>query len=449
MQVKRNTSRRTFLRNSAMAGVGMWIGSTVEGAPRSPNEKLNVGCIGVGGKGQSDTLACRGENIVALCDVDDNRAARTYKAVPKAEKYKDYRKLLDRKDVDAVTVSTPDHNHAPAAMMAIKQGKHAFVQKPLTKTVHEARALTEAARKYKVATQMGNQGTSSAGLRAGVEAIQAGAIGKVKEIHIWTNRPVWPQGSKAIPKAPPTKEVPKHLAWSEWLGPASDRPFSDKYLPFVWRGFWDFGTGALGAMACHTANLPFWANKLEYPTSFERVMMEGNNKITFPTLSQIQFQFPARGNQPALKLFWYDGWTIQNGKKVHNNPGADVHKGLIKNISNSGSLQIGENGMMYSWGDYGSNWKILGDAAEGFKAPTPSIPRSPGHAREWLDACKGGAKAMSNFDYAGLLTETILLGNLALLVDGKIEWDGAKMRSTNSKEANQYAHYEYRKGYTL
>ena len=448
--MKRNTSRREFLRNSAMAGVGMWVGSTVVGSPRSPNEKLNVACVGVGGKGFSDMQACRGENIVAVCDADWNRGKQGFKVVPKADRYKDYRKMLERKDIDAVTVSTPDHNHAPAAMMAIKQGKHAFVQKPLTKTVFEAREIRKAAKEYKVATQMGNQGTSSSGLRQGVEVIQSGAIGPVKEIHVWTNRPVWPQGAKEIPTAPETQAVPDHLDWSAWLGPAAERGYNGRYLPFNWRGFWDFGTGALGDMACHTANLPFWACKLEYPISIQREQMVGNNKVTYPTYSRFKFEFPARGDLPPLNFFWYDGWTRKGGRKVHNTPSNETFKGLVKRPSNSGSLMIGSKGMLYSHGDYGTDWKLLPEESfDGYKPPKPWIDRSPGHAREWLLACKGGKPAMSNFDYAALLTETILLGNLAMKVDGKIEWDGPNMKSPNSPEANKYVHYEYRKGYTL
>ena len=435
----------------------MWIGNTVIGSPRSPAEKLNVACVGVGGKGASDMGACRGENIVAICDTDKNRlnqaGSRTAK---KAEKYTDYRKMLERKDIDAVTVSTPDHNHAPAAMGAIRQGKHAFVQKPLTKTVFEARTLREAARKHKVATQMGNQGTSTSGLRKGVEVVQSGGIGNVTEIHVWTNRPVWPQGAKAIPTVPKAEKVPGHIDWSSWLGPAADRDYSGRYLPFVWRGFWDFGTGALGDMACHTANLAFMACELEHPVAIQREEMVGNNEITYPTYSKIRFDFPARKSAktgktlPALKFFWYDGWTIKGGRKTYNTPPEATFKGQPIKPSNSGSLMVGDKGMMYSPNDYGSGWRLYPDEfAKDYKAPTPWIDRSPGHAQEWIRACKGGKPAMSNFDYAALLTETILLGNLAMKVDGKIEWDGPNLKSTNSPEANKFIHYEYRKGYEL
>jgi predicted dehydrogenase len=448
--VKHKTSRREFLRNSAMAGVGIWIGSavTLPGAPGSPNEKLNIACIGCGGKGESDTLDCRGENIVALCDVDGKNAKRVFEILSNVPKFTDYRKMLERKDIDAVTVSTPDHHHAPAAMIAIQQGRHVFVQKPLTKTVKEARMLREGAKKHKVATQMGNQGTSSSGLRQGVEVIQSGAIGHVREIHVWTNRPVWDQGSDKFPVAPKAEPVPEQLAWNEWLGPAADRPYSSKYCPFSWRGFWDFGTGALGDMACHTANLPFWACKLEYPVAIEREVMVGNNEITYPTYSKIRFDFPARGELPPLKFFWYDGWTIKDGKKVHNTPSQETFKGLVKRPANSGCLLIGDKGMLYSPDDYGSDWQLLPEKDfDGYKPPTPWIERSPGHMKEWHLACKGGKPAMSNFDYAALLTETILLGNLALKVDGKIEWDGPNMRSPNAPKANEFTHYEYRKGW--
>ena len=453
----------------------MWIGNTVIGSPRSPAEKLNVACVGVGGKGASDMGACRGENIVAICDTDTNRLNQAGSRVAKkAEKFTDYRKMLDRKDIDAVTVSTPDHNHAPAAMKAIKLGKHAFVQKPLTKTVHEARELRKAAREYKVATQMGNQGTSTSGLRKGVEVVQSGGIGNVTEIHVWTNRPVWPQGAEAIPTVPKAEKIPEHIKWSEWLGPAA-RPgflshgpsacyYSKRYLPFVWRGFWEFGTGALGDMACHTANLAFWACELEHPVAIEREEMVGNNLITYPTYSKIRFDFPARIGRfskkslPALKFFWYDGWTIKGGKKTHNKPPKATFKGHPINPSNSGSLMIGDKAMMYSPNDYGSGWNIFSKDEEYSKSKEwepkeYKLPRSPGHAQEWLNACKDPKnkekEPKSNFDYAALLTETILLGNLAMKVDGKIEWDSPNLRSTNKPEANRFVHYEYRKGYQL
>ena len=303
---------------------------------------------------------------------------------------------------------------------------------------------------------MGNQGTSTSGLRKGVEVVQSGGIGNVTEIHVWTNRPVWPQGAKAIPTVPKAEKVPGHIDWSSWLGPAADRDYSGRYLPFVWRGFWDFGTGALGDMACHTANLAFMACELEHPVAIQREEMVGNNEITYPTYSKIRFDFPARKSArtgktlPALKFFWYDGWTIKGGRKTYNTPPAATFKGQPIKPSNSGSLMIGDKGMMYSPNDYGSGWRLYPDEfAKDYKAPTPWIDRSPGHAQEWINACKGGKPAMSNFDYAALLTETILLGNLAMKVDGKIEWDGPNLKSTNSPEANKFIHYEYRKGYEL
>ncbi len=434
-------TRRAFLRNSAMAGVGMWGGSTVIGAPRSPNEKLNIACVGVGGKGYSDMRAVSSENIVAVCDADADRGKKGFEDNPKAGKYTDYRKMLERKDIDAVTVSTPDHNHAPASMMAIKQGKHVFCQKPLTRTVYEARMLTEAARKYKVATQMGNQGTSSSGLRQGVEIVQSGGIGKVRECHVWTNRPVWPQGFAERPKAQPTR---KTMDWNSWIGPRQMRPYADAYAPFNWRGFWDFGTGALGDMACHTVNLPFWALKFEYPTSMECLYVKGLNYETYPDASTIKFEFPARSDMVACDFYWYD---CAGGC---NMPPREVWGGLDK-LSTSGSIMVGDKGILYSGGDYGSNWKLLPEKNfEGYEPPDPSIERSPGHAREWLRACKDPSKpAMSNFDYAGLLTETILLGNIALRAGVKIEWDGPNMRPTNCDAAKSLVHYQYRDGYTL
>ena len=431
-------SRRAFLRNSAMAGVGMWVGSTVAGAPRSPNEKLNVACVGAGGKGYSDVRGVDSENIVALCDPDAVNAKKAFEEYPKADKYTDYRKMLERKDIDAVTVSTPDHNHAPASMLAIKSGRHTFCQKPLTRTVYEARKIREAAKAAKIATQMGNQGTSSPGLRQGVEVVQSGGLGKVRQIHVWTNRPVWPQGSA---KRPAGKKAPDTMDWNSWLGPQAARPYNEAYAPFKWRGYWDFGTGALGDMACHTVNLPFWACKLEYPTSIECLGVDGLNYETFPKSSKIKFEFPARGDLPAVDMYWYDGGYL---------PPEEVRAGVEK-LSSSGCLMVGDKGTLYSGGDYGTSWKLLPEADyKDYKMPDPWIERSPGHAREWLRACKDPSKpAMSNFEYAGLLTETILLGNIALRTGLRIEWDGPNMKPTNCDAAKDLIHYEYRKGWEL
>ena len=430
-------SRRDFLKSAAVAGAGLWAAPTIWAEVKTPSDKLNIAGVGAGGQGGSDIRNVSSENIVALCDVDDRRAAETYKRFPKAKKYYDFREMLDKekKNIDAVVVGTPDHVHAPAAAMAIKLGKHVYCEKPLTHSVYEARTLKELAAEYKVATQMGNQGTASSGLRRGVEMLQSGVLGAVRELHVWTNRPIWPQGLDRPTDTPP---VPKTVKWDLWLGPAPWRPYHPAYLPFTWRGWWDFGTGALGDMACHTLNLPYWGLKLGNPISVEAECSELKPESA-PTWSVIRYQFPERDKLPALKMTWSDG-----GKK----PPAELFEG--QEISSSGALAIGEKGMLYSTDDYGERWHLLPkDKFEGYAGPSEWIPRSPGHHAEWIRACKGGPAAMSNFDYACPLTEVVLLGNLAVRAAAKVEWDAKNLKSPNCPKANEFVRREYRKGYTL
>lgn len=430
--------RRDFLKETSAAGLGFWVGAgALAQESKSPNEKLNIAIIGCGGKGYSDMRSVESENIYALCDVDDRQSGDARKDHPDIPYYKDYRELLEKegKNLDGVTVSTPDHNHAPASVMAMKMGLGVYCQKPLTHTVYEARVMRETAAKQGVATQMGNQGTANTGLRRSAEIVQAGGIGDVREVHVWTNRPIWPQGVERPKEA---DEIPKELDWNVWLGPAAERPYNHAYLPFSWRGWWDFGTGALGDMACHTLNLPFMALKLGYPTSVEAVTTPFN-RDSFPMASHIKFEFPARGSMPPLTLHWYDG-----GLK----PFSDLFLG--EKPSSTGSLLVGDKGTLFSPGDYGASFKLLPEKHfEGYHGPSEWIPRSPGHYREWLDALRGGPKPMSNFDYAALLTESILLGNIAMAVGEPIEYDGPNMKVTNVKKANDYLHTEYRKGWTL
>jgi predicted dehydrogenase len=436
--VKRPTSRRDFLRNTALAGVGIWIAErSVHAEQKSPNEKLNIGIIGCGGKGFSDMTSVESENIVALCDVDDNQAAEARKRHPSASFYYDFRELLDKeKTLDAVIVATPDHTHAPASLAAMLLGKHCYTQKPLVHTVQEARLMREVAAKMKVATQMGNQGTAEGGLRRAVEVVQAGAIGPVREVHVWTNRPIWPQG---MDRPAGEKPVPGSLKWDLWLSVAPKRPYNDGYCPFVWRGWFDFGTGALGDMACHTCNMPFMALKLGYPTSIEAETTDLKAEA-YPKASRIRFEFPARGDMPALTFWWYDG-----GRKPPKEVTSD-----LKKVPGSGCVLVGDKGKLFSPDDYGSTFQLFPeDQFEGFKGPAETVPRSPGHYVEWLRACKGGEPAMSNFEYAARLTEIILLGNVAMRVGKKIEWDGPAMKSPNCPEAERFVKKEYPKGYAL
>ena len=445
-------SRRRFLERSAVtvAGVslaGGALGAKPQAAPAPKelpaSEKLGIACIGCGGKGRSDIQGVSKHNIVALCDVDESRAQGAFKAYPKVPKYQDFRIMLEKhaKEIDAVTVSTPDHLHAPAAMMAIKMGKHVYVQKPMTHSVYEARMLAEAARTHKVATQMGNQGQSGEGIRVLAEMVWAGGIGKVREAHIWTNRPIWPQG---IDRPKGSDPVPSTLDWDLWLGPAPKRPYKGKrdvapykgsgwYCPFTWRGWWDFGTGALGDIGCHTINHPFLALKLGHATSVEAETSPVNDE-TAPSWSIVTYQFPARGELPPVKLVWYDG-----GKKPPRPKELDAKRPLGDN----GSIYIGDEGTIYG------GRIIPEERMKEFGRPPQRIPRVSGHYTEWLEACKGGTPASSNFDVAGPVTEAVLLGNLAIRTGKKVEWDGPNMKSTNVPEANRYIRREYRKGWTL
>jgi predicted dehydrogenase len=444
----RNT-RRQFLKHSAMVGAGFWVSTRALAESKSPNEKINFAAIGAGGQGGHDLgqIADHGVNVVALCDVDDKQAEGSIKRFEKARRFKDFRQMFDKmgKEIDAVNVSTPDHTHAVATMMAMKHGKHVYTQKPLCHDVYEARMLTEAAAKYKVVTQMGNQGTALDGLREAVEVVWSGAIGRVQEVHVWTNRPVWPQG---IDRPADKPEAPPTLDWNLWLGTAPERPYHSCYLPFNWRGWYDFGTGALGDMACHTANMAFMACKLGYPISVEAEVSEYNEE-TYPVWSIIKYEFPARGDLPPLKWTWYDGG---------NNKPVEVNKKLKElsmgmKIPESGSLIIGDKGRLFSPDDYGAEYHLLPKADfEAFKPPARKLPRSGGdNYGEWLRAIKENKPemCMSKFAYAGPLTETVVLGCVAIRAQKKIVWDGPKMKITNDKDANKFLKREYRKGWSL
>jgi predicted dehydrogenase len=446
--MSRRSSRREFIGSSAAIGAGFWITGVERGygQEKSPNAKLNVACIGTGGQGGSDMgNVGKTENIVALCDIDSKRNDEAGKKYPEAKKYNDYRKMLEEMapKIDAVTVGTPDHHHAPASVMAMKLGKGVYTQKPLTHSVYEARVMRETANKYKVATQMGNQGTAGGNLRQSVEIIQSGAIGDVKEVHIWTNRPVWPQSPDIKARPEKAMPVPENINWDVWLGPAPERPYHSVYLHFKWRGWWDFGTGALGDMACHTANLPYMALKLGAPTTISAESEEPNPE-TCPAWAKVTYEFPARGEMPPVKVVWYEG--KKDGQKVL--PPLDLLQG--EKCSDSASLIVGSKGSMYSPDDYGgrSVW-LPKDQFKDYKPPAPTLPRSPGHHAEWILACKGGPKALSNVDYAGPFTEFVLLGNVAIRTQKKLEWDAEALRAKNCPEADQYIKREYRKGWTL
>lgn len=434
MQQHTCTNRRDFVKGSSatLAGIalGVWT-ETARGASKSPNEKLNIGCIGVGGKGWVDMTSVREENIVTICDVDSTRLGKASSEFPKAAKFADFRKMLERKDIDAVTVSTPDHTHAVASIGAMKLGKHVYCQKPLAHSIYEVRQMIETAREQKVATQMGNQGHSEPGTRRMVEWIQAGGLGPVREVHVWTDRPIWPQGM-ARPKG--TKPVPSTLDWNLWLGPAPERPYHDGYHPFDWRGFWDFGTGALGDMACHNTDIAYWALKLSDPTAVE-AKSSGVNPETAPKRSKIRYEFPERGSLPPVTLTWYDG-----GQK----PPAELAPNV--KLGTNGSIFVGDKATLHVPHYWGEGKIVKGEAST---RPEETIPNSPGHYQEWINACKGGPAALSNFDNAGPLTEMVLLGNIALRTGKRCQWDAKTLSVPDAPEADVLIRKEYRQGWTL
>ncbi len=429
-------SRRDFLKSAAVGGAGLLILKSSSAFGYSANEKLNIACIGAGGKGRSDIQGVASQNIVALCDVDARRGADAFQAYPKAAKFTDFRKMLDKmhKQIDAVIVSTPDHTHAIAAVTAMRMGLHCYCQKPLTHSIYEARLMRDTARKYKVATQMGNQGTASSNMRESVEIVRSGAIGNVREVHVWSNRPIWPQGLTR----PEPQQIPKELDWNLWLGPRPTRPYNEAYLPFKWRGWKDFGTGAIGDMGCHTLNMPFMALNLTHPISVHAEVFDATDE-SYPKQEIIRWTFDKRGDLPSCKLTWYDG-----GLKPH----ADILLG--RDLPGSGCVLIGDKGRLFAADDYGGSHVLLPEEQfSDYKLPAPTLPRSPGHYEEWMNACKGGDKAMSNFDYASGLTETALLGNLAALVGEPIYWDADGMRAVNCPKADQFIHPTFRKGFEL
>jgi hypothetical protein len=464
-------SRRQFLQTTAIAGAAMFAGCT-SAAPRriSPNSKLNIGVVGAMGKGQSDTDHCASENIVALCDVDSARCAPQMKKYPGAKFYQDWRVMLEKeKTLDAVIIATPDHTHAVIAAQAMRMGKHIYAQKPLVQTVSEARLLRKLAKDNGVITQMGNQGSAEDGLRRAVEVIQAGLLGQVREVHVWSNRPVWPQG---MDRPAGSDIVPAGLDWDLWLGPAQFRPFkNDVYHHFKWRGWQDFGTGALGDMACHTANMPFRALKLGYPSEIE-AWSSGINQETYPLKSRIRFLFPAREGLAPVNFHWYDGGDPKPGNPfVHdgnNKPAKEVTadiEAMMGEVPGSGCLLIGDKGKLFSPDDYGAKFFIRlngekelsnGAAHDAVKAIPQTIARNAfqgngdyRHHLEWIAGCKGGPMPYSNFDIAAYLTEIILLGCVAMRVGKKLEWDGPNMRATNAPEAMQFVQRSNRKGWAI
>jgi predicted dehydrogenase len=449
-------SRRKFLGASATAAAGMIVvprhvvGATQK--KKAPSDTLNIACVGVGGMGFSDTRGVRSENIVALCDVDDEMVANLLRSdrlepnekamYEKAAKYRDFRRMLEKeKGIDAITVTTPDHNHAVIAMAAIKLGKHVYVQKPLTHTIKEARVLAKAAKEAKVVTQMGNQGHAGEGARLICEWIWDGAIGDVFEVHCWTDRPIWPQGVDAPMEIP---SVPSTLDWDVWLGPAPFRPYHPAYHPFKWRGLWDFGTGALGDMGAHIMDQPFWALKLKSPISVQ-ASSTVFTKDYAPRAEVVTYEFAAREGMGPLTLTWWDGGLMPSRP-------AELEPGRMMGDEGGGCLFRGTKGLLMC-GTYGENPRLIPETRmQEYMRPEKTIPRSPGIREEWIEAIKKGTKSTTDFSYSGPLTETMLLANVAVRLKDKnmkLLWDGEKMEFTNLPEANELLHFEYRPGWSL
>jgi len=481
-------NRREFLAAAASSFVFTYIPNRAWGA----NDRFYVAGIGVGGKGAGEVkdVTKAGGTFVALCDVDEARAEKTLKSFPEAKRYKDFRVMLEKeKGIDAVTVSTPDHTHAIASVMAMSLGKHVYCQKPLTHSIYEARVMTQAARYYKVQTQMGNQAHAGEPIRRAVELVRAGIIGPVRQVHAWTNRPIWPQGQKALEERRRSAGEPKpaDLDWDLWLGPAPLREYNKCYVPFKWRGWWDFGTGALGDMACHIMDMAYWALDLGAPIAVE-AESGGQTKETGPDWSTIAYRFASRVSvgggklgggvgpkaaidMPAVKYVWYDGnkdgkqnapynllqQVTEEARKTDAGRQAVKARGEKKKRTSPSIddpkrwdvILVGDEGMML-FKRSSTDWIITPSSrVEQFTDVPKTIRRVPNEDVEWLEACKGGPKPLSSFDYAGPLTEMVLLGNLAVRLGKKIEWDAEALKATNTPEADELIRREYRKGWDL
>ncbi|MGE5608703.1 MAG: Gfo/Idh/MocA family protein [Bacillota bacterium] len=445
------TSRRMFLKQAALTGAAAAFAPAIVHAQNLGKDKLRIAFVGTGGQAGAHIGLAEQESCPCYCDVDKGRWDKIAKMAPNAKAYTDYRKMFDNhmKEIDAVVVTVPDHSHAAASMYALKNGKHCYTEKPLTWSIEEARILAETAAKQKVATQMGNMGHANEGNRIVVEYVRSGILGDIKEVHTWTNRPVWPQG---IAKRPPTEAVPANLDWDCWIGPAPFRDYHKHLHSFDWRGWFDFGCGAVGDMGCHTWDCVFWSMDPDYPSTVELVKIEGRNTETFPTRCCFKWSFPAKGNRPGFEAYWYEGgMKPEVPEEILKDASRDN-----KNLPGSGSLFIGTKGKLLVGGDYADSPSLI---PESFRRqvgkPPRLLERSPGHKPEWLQACKGlkpWNSPGSNFaTYAGPITEVMLLGAITQKIGEvgfKIECDPVK-RVIKTKEALAFYGRQYRKGWTL
>ena len=429
---KRLNRRRFLQRSAAAAGVAAASAMVVPAWAESPNEKLRVAVVGVSGRGAGNLGGVSGENIVALCDVDSNNLDGAAKGHPQAKLFRDFRKMLGEmsQQIDAVVVSTPDHTHAPAGVMAMKLGKHCYCEKPLAHCPYEARLMGQLSVEKKLATQMGTQIHAEDNYRRVVELVQSGAVGPIREVHVWCGASY--SGGERPKDTPP---VPPSLDWDLWLGPAPYRPYHPAYVPFRWRGWDDFGSGGLGDFFCHYSDLAFWALNLRFPTTVEA---EGPAPLpdACPPWLIVRYEFPARGDLPPVKFTWYDG-----GKR----PPIQAEKKLPD--WGSGVLFVGEKGMIMA--DYGRRMLLPEAQFAGFEPPPQSIPKSVGHHREWIEACKTGSPTTCNFDYSGPLAEAALLGVVSFRVGKKLQWDAANLKAVDCPEADPWIKRPYRAGWTL
>ena len=453
--------RRDFIRTLGVFTVGTGLVGCQTGRPRpiSANEKLNIGFIGTAGQAGFSLENLRGQNIVALCDVDATNLAKAARQFPSAQTHRDFRRLIDQKGIDAIVIATPDHTHAVATAAALRTGRHVYCEKPLTHTVAEARAITDLARKTGLVTQIGTQIHAGNNYRRVVELVQGGAIGAVREVHVWVNSSYGGQAGPA-----PTAPIPAGLDWDLWVGPVASRPYSPEYVPFKWRNWWAFGGGSLADFGCHFMDLPFWALGLQYPTSIEPLAGPPVNAEATPPWLIVRYQFPGRpGNRviadatgarslqipapphlshttrptPPVTLTWYHG-----GKR----PEELVPEALYAKYK-GGVLFVGDQGMLIS--DYGKHTLLPEDKFQDFSRPQESIPNSIGHHQEWVQAIRTGGTPTCHFGYSGPLTETALLGNIAYRVGQRIEWDSKNLRARNCPAADELVQYHYRAGWKL
>ena len=424
-------SRRQWLTQTAALGALATFAPGALARRIGPNEKLNLGIIGTSGRALGNIEGVEGENIVAVCDIDDKLLAVASERFPQAKTFADFRKLIELPGIDGVVISTADHTHAPAAAMALRMGKPVYCEKPLTHTVFEARTLAKLAADAKVATQMGTQIHATDNYRRVVELVRAGAVGPITEVHVWLGSAKWAGGERPTE----TPDVPPNLHWDLWLGPAPKRPYHPTYLPANWRRWWDFGNGTMGDMACHFMDLPFWALDLRHPTTVEAQGPKPHPETT-PDWLTVRYEFPARGDMPATSLTWYDGQKRPDVLAQHG----------VKGYPN-GVLFVGDKGAIVA--DYSHVALLPEDRFQDFTPPPKTIPASIGHHAEWIAACKDGRPTTCNFDYSGALTEAVLLGNVSFRTGEKLQWDPVNLKATNCSAADNYLQREYRQGWVL